>query len=133
MSQPTNQPKLSYKPEDYTYCVTWSEEDEAYIGRVTEFESLAAHANTHIDALLEITKVVQLVLEDLVESNEPIPEPISKRRFSGKLNLRMPEYLHRLLAKEAAEQGISLNQWLNLKLSMPLPVSVGHKEKVAAH
>lgn len=125
--------QLPYKPEDYTYCVSWSEEDKAYIGRVTEFESLAAHASTHTDALLEITKVVQLVLEDLVESNEPIPEPISKRRFSGKLNLRMPEYLHRLLAKEAAEQGISLNQWLNLKLSMPLPVSVGHKEKVSAH
>jgi predicted HicB family RNase H-like nuclease len=32
-----------------------------------------------------------------------------------KLNLRMPERLHRQLTLEAARQGISLNQLINLK------------------
>ncbi|MCW5968614.1 MAG: toxin-antitoxin system HicB family antitoxin [Blastocatellales bacterium] len=66
----------------------------------------------------EITAVVREVLKDLAETGEDIPEPLSKRRYSGKLNLRMPEYLHRFLATEAAGQGILLNQWINLKLSI---------------
>jgi len=111
---------LPYKPEDYAYSVIWSEEDKAYIGRVAEFASLAAHGVSPALALREITAVVGYVLEDLVDSGEPVPPPLSKRPFSGKLNLRMPEYLHRHLALEAAQQGVSLNQWINLKLSLPV-------------
>lgn len=113
--------KLSFRAEEYFYTVTWSDEDEAYIGRVAEFESLAAHGDTQQSALQEITQVVGIVLEDLQQSGEEIPTPFSKRHFSGKLNLRMPEYLHRHLAMEASQQGISLNQWINLKLSVNAP------------
>jgi predicted HicB family RNase H-like nuclease len=112
--------QLPYKPEDYAYSVMWSEEDQAYVGRVAEFASLAAHGASPALALREMTEVVGCVLEDLVESGELVPPPFSKRPFSGKLHLRMPEYLHRHLALEAAQQGVSLNQWINLKLSLPV-------------
>lgn len=102
--------------EQYLYSVGWSEEDEAFIARVAEFPSLAAHGDTQEDALREIKEVVRFVLSDLKESKEPIPEPLGKRSFSGRLVLRMPEYLHRKLALEASQQGVSLNQLLNLKL-----------------
>ena len=102
--------------EQYLYSVGWSEEDKAFIARVAEFPSLAAHGDTQEDALREIKDVVGFVLEDLTESKEPIPEPFGKRSFSGKLVLRMPEYMHRKLVLEAMQQGISLNQLLNLKL-----------------
>lgn len=104
------------KVEQYLYSVGWSEEDEAFVARVAEFPSLAAHGETQEEALREIKTVVEFVLKDLTESNEPIPEPFGKRSFSGKLVLRMPEYMHRQLALEAMQQGISLNQLLNLKL-----------------
>ena len=110
--------------EQYLYSVGWSEEDEAYIARVVEFPSLAAHGETQEAALSEIKKVVRAVLKDLAASNEPIPEPYGKRSFSGRLNLRMPEYLHRQLVTEAAQQGISLNRLINLKLEAPLPGTV---------
>ena len=87
------------------------------IGISTASESLAAHGRTLEAALREIKAVVQVVLEDLASSGEDIPQPFSKRRFSGKLNLRMSERLHRQLALEAARQGISLNQLINLKLA----------------
>jgi predicted HicB family RNase H-like nuclease len=109
--------ELSYKAEDYAYNVMWSEADQAYIGRVLEFSSLAAHGSSPVAALQEITDVVRYVLGDLAESGEEIPPPLSKRPFSGRLHLRMPEELHRTLAIEAAQQHISLNQWINLKLS----------------
>jgi predicted HicB family RNase H-like nuclease len=118
--KPVGHVPLPYKPEDYAYSVMWSEEDQVYIGRVAEFASLAAHGASPTLALREITEVVGSVLDDLVESGEPVPPPLSKRPFSGKLHLRMPEYLHRHLALEAAQQGVSLNQWINLKLSLPV-------------
>lgn len=102
--------------EQYLYNIGWSEEDEAFVARVAEFPSLAAHGETQEEALREIKDVVNFVIEDLTESKEPIPEPFGKRSFSGKLVLRMPEYLHRQLALEALKQGVSLNQLLNLKL-----------------
>ncbi|HEY0048945.1 MAG TPA: type II toxin-antitoxin system HicB family antitoxin [Pyrinomonadaceae bacterium] len=104
------------KVEQYLYSVGWSEEDEAFVARVAEFPSLAAHGEMQEEALREIKTVVEFVLKDLTKSNEPIPEPFGKRSFSGKLVLRMPEYMHRQLALEAMQQGISLNQLLNLKL-----------------
>lgn len=105
------------RAEDYAYAVVWSEEDDVFIGRVTEFRSLAAHGSTQEKALKEIRKVVELVIEELIEAGEKIPEPISKKSFSGKLNLRMPKQLHRRLSLEAAREGISLNQWINAQLS----------------
>ena len=106
----------SPKVEQYLYSVGWSEEDKAFVARVAEFPSLAAHGETQEEALSEIKSVVEFVIKDLIELKEPIPEPFGKRSFSGKLVLRMPEYMHRQLVLEAMQQGISLNQLLNLKL-----------------
>ncbi len=104
------------KAEQYLYSVGWSKADDAFIARVAEFPSLAAHGDSQEEAMREIKEVVNFVLNDLKESDEPIPEPFGKRSFSGRLVLRMPEYMHRQLALEAMRQGISLNQLLNLKL-----------------
>jgi len=116
----TDTPHAPYKAEEYAYTVVWSAADQAHIGRVAEFPSLAAHGASPVAALAEITTVVAWVLEDLAESGEEIPAPLSTRSFSGKLQLRMPEDLHRQLALEAAQQHISLNQLINVKLSRGL-------------
>jgi predicted RNase H-like HicB family nuclease len=104
------------KVEQYLYSVGWSQEDEAFVARAAEFPSLAAHGDTLENALREIKTVVEFVLQDLEETGEFVPEPFGKRSFSGRLVLRMPEYLHRKLALESMQQGVSLNQLLNLKL-----------------
>ena len=104
------------KVEQYLYSVGWSQEDEAFVARAAEFPSLAAHGDTLENALREIKTVVEFVLQDLEETDEFVPEPFGKRSFSGRLVLRMPEYLHRKLALESMQQGVSLNQLLNLKL-----------------
>ena len=108
----------------YTYTVRWSEEDAAYIGTVAEFASLAAHGGTELKALHEVHTLVSAVLEDLQGSGEPIPKPYCEQSFSGKLNLRMPSYLHRQLAIEAAQYKISLNQLINLRLASGQTISL---------
>jgi|SRR5439155_25883216 len=103
--------------EHYSYSVAWSDDDKAFIARVVEFPSLAAHGNTQEKALREIRTIVEYVLEDLALGQEPIPEPIGRRPYSGKLNLRMSKDLHRRLALESSAQGVSLNNWINKKLA----------------
>ncbi len=108
-----------FKAEEYCFSVVWSEDDKAFIGRIVEFPSLAAHGNTQEKALREIRKVVEYVLEDLADERDEIPVPLSRRDFSGKLNVRMPKNLHRQLALESEREGVSLNNWINTKLATP--------------
>ncbi len=103
--------------QKYSYTVAWSEEDNAYIGRVAEFPLLAAHGDTLEGALREIETVVGYVVEDLKESGEPIPEPFSMRHYSGRFNVRIASDLHRALALEASREGVSLNQLVTQKLA----------------
>lgn len=106
--------------EHYSYSVEWSATDEVYVARVREFPLLAAHGNNREDALHEIQFVVEAVLQDMKKNHEEIPRPFGEQNFSGRLNVRLPEYLHRKLKREAAEEGISLNLLINLKLERSL-------------
>lgn len=101
----------------YTYRVTWSEEDEEYVGLCAEFPSLSWLAESPEEALHGIRQVVADVVADMETNGEEIPEPISIRQFSGKFLLRIPPELHRRLTLEAAEAGISLNRLASAKLA----------------
>lgn len=61
------------KAEHYLYTVGWSEDDDAYVARVAEFPSLAAHGDSQEAALCSIQKVVRAVLKDMARSKEPPP------------------------------------------------------------
>lgn len=107
---------MAPNPEKYTYRVMWSEEDKEYVGLCAEFPSLSWLSKTQGEALNGITQVVADVLKDLTKSKEPVPEPLSLRKFKGKLALRIPPEQHRELAMQAAEQGVSLNRLISKKL-----------------
>jgi predicted HicB family RNase H-like nuclease len=53
----------------------------------------------------------------MISSNESIPEPLSVKKFSGKFQVRITPYIHRHLAIEAAEAGVSLNRLISAKLA----------------
>jgi predicted HicB family RNase H-like nuclease len=108
---------MMYPIEHYNYRVGWSAEDQAYVAYISEFPSLAAHGDTLATAVEELQQVVTAVVTDLQAQGEPIPVPLGERNYSGRLNLRMSKDLHRQLAVEAMQQGVSLNQWINRKLS----------------
>ena len=105
------------KNDRYTYRVTWSEEDEEYIGLCIEYPSLSWLAPTPQEALEGIRQVVAEVVADMEANEERVPEPIALRHYSGKFTVRIPPDLHRRLALEAAESGISLNRLASAKLS----------------
>ncbi len=64
-----------------------------------------------------IIRVVDDVIKDMKKNGEPIPEPLSFQRYSGKFVVRVPPEVHRELAIEAAEENVSLNRLVNARLS----------------
>ena len=101
----------------YTYRVTWSEEDNEYVGLCAEFPSLSWLEAEPEAALSGIRSLVRKVVADLKRNKEAVPEPISARPYSGKFMVRVPPEVHRLLAIQAAESGVSLNRLVSSKLS----------------
>ncbi|MFA5186733.1 MAG: toxin-antitoxin system HicB family antitoxin [Patescibacteria group bacterium] len=101
----------------YAYRVIWSEEDQAHIGLCAEFPSLSWVADSVDDAFKGIRDLVAAVVKDMEQNGEPVPEPILSKAYSGKFMVRIPPEVHRQLAVESAESGISLNRLVSAKLS----------------
>ncbi len=101
----------------FTYRVTWSMEDNEYIGLCIEFPSLSWLDSEPEKALKGIRKMVAEVIADMEANGEPTPEPISTKKYSGNFLIRIPPELHRRLALEAAEAGVSLNRLASDQLS----------------
>lgn len=68
---------------EYTYEATWSQKDGAFIARVKEFSSLAAHGATRGSSLRALRSVVDAVVKDLINSGKEVPIPISARKKDG--------------------------------------------------
>jgi predicted HicB family RNase H-like nuclease len=108
---------MELKNDRYTYRVTWSDDDNEYVGLCAEFPSLSWLAVSPEAALKGIRKVVADVVKDMKKNGKPVPEPIASKQYSGKFMVRVPPEVHRNLAIQAAESGISLNRIASAKLS----------------
>lgn len=89
-----------------------------YAARIVELSGCISQGQTmeEITANIEDAKVCWL--ETALEEGTPIPEPIlSSEDYSGKLVVRMPKSLHRVLTERAKEENVSLNQYINYHLS----------------
>jgi len=108
---------MAMKSDRYTYRVTWSEDDNEYAGLCAEFPSLSWLARTPEAALKGIRALVRHVIKkDMDSEGEAVPEPIASRHYSGKFMVRVPPQVHRRLAIQAAEYGVSLNRLASSKL-----------------
>ena len=108
---------MTKEADRYTYRVTWSEEDQEFVGLCAELPSLSWLADGPEVALRGIRKLVRSTLADLKSQKEAIPEPLATRSYSGKFMVRVPPDVHRLLTIQAAEAGVSLNRLISSKLT----------------
>ena len=108
---------MALKNDRYTYRITWSDDDQEYVGLCVEFPSLSWLADSPEAALEGIRKIVAEVIQDMRSKGETPPLPLSSKKFSGKFVVRIPPNVHRRLAMQAAEEGISLNRLASEKLT----------------
>lgn len=102
--------------EFYTYCITWAEEDQMFVGECAEFPSLSWLAETQEKALKGIKDVVLDVVIDIKNNGEEVPPPLSVKKYSGRLSLRISPEVHRKIATCAAIEKISINRYINSKI-----------------
>jgi len=106
---------INYK--HYSYKVIWSKEDQEYVGLCAEFSSLSYLDEDETKAFTGIQELVNDIITEMSNNGEIIPEPISEKDYSGKLQIRIPPTLHRRLAILASEENVSLNRLINYKLA----------------
>lgn len=102
----------------YSYNVSFSLSDDCYISKCLELNGIIAHGDTHEDAIVQAKIAASNAIEWMNENGEKPPEPIIKRRYSGKLSLRIGESLHRDVTEKAMQEGISLNQYIMRKIAI---------------
>ena len=98
---------MSHKNDRYTYRITWSEDDSEYVGLCAEFPCLSWQSKTPEAALKGIRKGVAEIVDDMQRDSEPLPAAIAGKHYSGKFMVRIPPEVHRKLAIQAAEPGVS--------------------------
>ena len=105
-------------------------EGEIFVARVSELDGCMSHGKTPEEAVRDCHVALREWIEDAIEDGDRIPEPESEPKYSGRLLLRMPTFLHRKIAEGANAWGMSINQYVVHALSQ-FTTTADMEEKVA--
>lgn len=103
--------KLKAKAAHYTKIVEWSDEDGCFVGSAPPLIGPCCHGKDEAKVYAELCQIVDEWIEILTHEGHELPEPLAKRKFSGKFVLRVEPALHRRLAAKALAAGESLNSY----------------------
>lgn len=101
----------------YTYRVSWSPEDQEFVGTVVEFPSLSWLDASEDAAFGGIRRLVSEVVRDMHQRGETPPTALADKKYTGKFQVRVTPDRHRELAIQAALHGVSMNRLVNDKLA----------------
>ncbi|MBO0879662.1 MAG: type II toxin-antitoxin system HicB family antitoxin [Mycobacterium sp.] len=108
----------------YTYRAEWSSEQGEYVGRCIELPWLSRWAPTVREAIAAIEQAVDECIAERNACGDDVPTALTERRYTGKFVVRTSPALHARLAVEAAEQNVSMNQWVVQKLADRQPTAL---------
>ena len=95
---------------EYQVNIAFDPRDKIYVARVPELENCHTHGATPEEALGNAREAIELWIETAEKRRKPVPEPTSRKKFSGKFVLRTSPELHAALAKQALQSGKSMNE-----------------------
>lgn len=107
---------MKFDSESYTITIRKEDVDGEilYVGRVAEFPNISAFEDTFeatralvIDSIQTLKKIA-----DEAQVDFPFPYPALSDEFSGRVTLRLPKSLHAKVSRMAAQDDISVNQYL---------------------
>lgn len=99
------------KAAHYHKIVEWSDEDGCYVGSAPPLIGQCCHGKDEAKVYAELCQIVEEWIEILETGGKALPEPLNKKKFSGKFVLRLEPALHRRLAAKAIAAGESLNSY----------------------
>ena len=97
--------------------VVYPAEEGGYVAEVEELPGCMTQAETLKELSEQIENARHAWIQVAYEDGMEIPLPRTEQEYSGRFVIRLPKYLHRQLAEEAAWEGVSLNQFATALLS----------------
>jgi predicted RNase H-like HicB family nuclease len=88
------------------------EEDGRFSAELLEFPGCYAEGDTADEAYTNLEKAAKSWIALTLDEGQDIPPPSANYDYSGKVMLRLPKSLHRMAARKAERDGVSLNQCL---------------------
>jgi antitoxin HicB len=90
-------------------------------GFIVEFPDLRYCVGTG-DTIEEAIKDAMIAKDEWIkaafEKNINIPEPSNNEEYNGRISLRIPKSLHKMVIEAAKREGVSANQFLSHIISM---------------
>ena len=109
-----------------------SEEDGGgYLAIVPSLPGCMSDGDTAEEALKNVNDAIKCWIETAEELGRDVPKPIEYRvddEYSGKLLLRIPKYLHKMVAERSVDEGSSINQLIQSYISMGLGYEIGKSQ-----
>jgi antitoxin HicB len=83
-----------------------------YVASFVELPDLSMTGDTMEEAVKELLSEKEDWFKTCLKLGIKIPLPVETPKYSGEIRVRMPPSLHQALAQRAANEGVSLNQYM---------------------
>jgi antitoxin HicB len=90
---------------------------EGFVAEVEELPGAISQGATPEEAVSSVYDAMAGWISVALDDGREIPEPRDPEAFSGRFLLRLPRGLHAELARQAAQEGVSLNQYVATTLA----------------
>lgn len=114
--------KIKFDPETYTIMIRREKIDDEfyYVGRVAELPNITAFEATYAEAHTIVVDAIQTfkTIADETGVKFPLPYPALSEEFSGRITLRVPKSLHAKVSFFAAQENVSINQYLTTAIAV---------------
>ena len=115
----TNAEKIDYFMSlDYRMLVEKAVDEDGYVVSFPDLEGCLTSGWTMQEAIANAEDAKRSWFEACLEEGLEVPLPDQSRKFSGRFQVRVPALLHRRLYEHAASQGVSMNQYVTMLLTM---------------
>jgi predicted HicB family RNase H-like nuclease len=115
-SSAMNKTELRAKVARYVKMVEWSDEDACFVGTCPGLMYGGIHGKDEAEVYAELCRAVEEVVELMEREGHRLPPPSTKKKYSGKVLLRISPAIHQRLALQARAGGESLNALVTRKL-----------------
>lgn len=102
----------------YPFTVRPDTDDGGFIVEFPDLRYCVGTGDTIEEAVNDAMVAKNEWIKAAYEANITIPEPGTRDEYNGRITLRIPKSLHRMVVEAAKREGVSTNQYLSHLISM---------------
>lgn len=100
-----------YMQMPYTIELTPDMDEGGFVASYPDLPGCLSMGDTAEEAVANAIDAKRAWLEAALEDGIEIQEPASIKDYSGQFKLRIPKSLHKSLAEQSRQEGVSMNQY----------------------